>query len=126
MQPSSRSQLNIITNTLGSAESAYSQDCADLKHLPKAMARHICDKYRHIDPVRFPDRSVQLDLAQIFKLVNLTGRKSGRQHAQMQDGEGSHRRGGRKRVCVETFARGDLAPFHSVVIEHPRHEGGVF
>jgi len=32
MQPNSRSQLNIVTNTLGSAESAYSQDCADLKH----------------------------------------------------------------------------------------------
>mmetsp|Transcript_79464 Transcript_79464/g.128726 ORF Transcript_79464/g.128726 Transcript_79464/m.128726 type:complete len:290 (-) Transcript_79464:338-1207(-) len=91
MQPNSRSQLNIITNTLGSAESAYSQDCADLKHLPEAMARHICDKYRHVDPVRFPDRSVQLDHAQIFTLVNLTGRKSGRQHAQMQDGEGSNR-----------------------------------
>jgi len=42
----------------------------------------------------------------------------------MQDGEGSHR--GRKRVCVGTFARGELAPFHSVVIEHPRHEGEVF
>jgi len=57
-----------------------------------------------------------MDHAQIFNLVNLTGRKSGQQHAQMQDGEGSHR--GRKRVCVETFARGELAPFHSVVIEH--------
>jgi len=34
MQPNSRSQLNIITNTLGSAKSAYSQDCTDLKHLP--------------------------------------------------------------------------------------------
>jgi len=41
MQPNSRSQLNIITNTLGSAELAYSQDCADLKHLPEAMARHV-------------------------------------------------------------------------------------
>ena len=50
----SRSQLNIITNTLGSAESAYSHDCADLKHLSEAMARHVCDKYRHVDPVRFP------------------------------------------------------------------------
>ena len=34
--------------------------------------------------MRFPDWSVQLDHAQIFTLVNLTGRKSGRQHAQMQ------------------------------------------
>jgi len=42
----------------------------------------------------------------------------------MQDGEGSHR--GRNLVCVETFTRGELAPFHSVVIEHPRHEGEVF
>jgi len=124
MQPNSRSQLNIITNNLGSAESAYSQDCADLKHLPEAMARLICEKYRHVDPVGFLDRSVQLDHAQIFKLVNLTGRKSGRQHAQMQAGEGSHR--GRKRVCVETFSQGELVPFHSVVIEHPCHEGRGF
>jgi len=49
MQPNSQSQLNIITNTLGSAESAYSQDCANLKHLPEAMARHVCEKYRHVD-----------------------------------------------------------------------------
>jgi len=103
MQHNSWSQLKIITNTLESTESAYSQGCADLKHFPEAMARHICDKYRHVDPVRFPDQSVQLDHAQNFKLVNLTGRKSGRQHAQMKDGEGSYR--GRKRVCVETFSR---------------------
>jgi len=56
--------------------------------------------------------------------VNLTGRKSGWQHADMQAGEGSNR--SRKRVCVETFAQGQLAPFHSVVFEHPRHEGEVF
>ena len=120
MQLNSPSQLNIITNTLGSAESAYSQNCADLKNLPEAMARHICEKYRHVDPVRFPDQSVQLDHAHMFKLVHLTGGKSGRQHAQMQDGEGSHR--ARKHVCVETFARGELASF----IEHPCQEGEVF
>jgi len=57
------------------------EDCADLKHLPEAMARHVCDKYRHGDPVRFPDWNVQLDHAQIYKLVNLMGWKSGRQHA---------------------------------------------
>jgi len=44
-----RSQFNIIKNTVGSAESAYSQDCANLKHLPEAMARHVCEKYRHVD-----------------------------------------------------------------------------
>jgi len=49
MQPNSRSQLNIITNTLGSAESAYAQDCASLKNLPEAMAGHVCEKYRHVD-----------------------------------------------------------------------------
>jgi len=49
MQPNSQSQLNIITNTLGSAESAYSQDYANLKHLPEAMARHVCEKYTHVD-----------------------------------------------------------------------------
>ena len=32
----------------------------------------------------------------------------------------------RKRACVETFTPGELAPFHSVVIEHPRYEGEVF
>jgi len=45
MQPNSRSQLHIITNTL----SAYSQDCVNLKHLPEAMARHVCEKYRHVE-----------------------------------------------------------------------------
>ena len=37
MQPNSQSQLNIITNTLGSAESPNSQYCANLKHLPEAI-----------------------------------------------------------------------------------------
>jgi len=49
IQPNSWFQLNIITNTLGSTESAYSQDSANLKHLPEAMARHVCEKNRHAD-----------------------------------------------------------------------------
>jgi len=123
MQPTTRSQLNIKLNTLTGTDSGLVHDCADLKHLPEAMARFLCDKYRPVDPQRFPDRHVQLDHTQIHDLMNLTGRTANRP-PNVLAGEGALG-GSRKRACVSTFVRGELASYHSVVIEHPQFEGEV-
>lgn len=113
-------EFNITTNTLSGAHSAYSQDCPDLKHLPMALARFVCEKYHHLDTQKFPGRHVDLEHQEIHTLNLLAGRLIG--------GQGSVRRQGCqpiKRPKKTVKEHGVLAVYNTVVIEHPAIHGEV-